>query len=115
MTPRPTADPAIRDRIRARRLLRGWSVRHAASRAGVSHATWSRIERGLQAADNRFMLADIAAALECSPSDLAGGPAPATDRAAAAAMAGVHRIRRALIDIDLDEPSLRAAPPIGEL
>ena len=74
MTPRPTCDPTIGERIQARRQLRGWSVRYAASRAGISHATWSRIERGRQAADNRFMLADIAAALECSPADLAGIP-----------------------------------------
>ncbi|MFD0520219.1 helix-turn-helix domain-containing protein [Paractinoplanes durhamensis] len=67
MTPRRNADPEVGERIRARRLLRGWSIRYAASRAGVSHATWSRIERGRQAADNRFMLADIAGALECAP------------------------------------------------
>ncbi|MFI5898069.1 helix-turn-helix domain-containing protein [Actinoplanes sp. NPDC051513] len=119
MTPRPTADPGIGERIRARRLLRGWSMRYAASRAGISHATWSRIERGRQAADNRFMLADIAAALECSPADLAGMPVPATDRAAAAALAGVDGIRRALIDIDLAEPGAESAadltPPLAEL
>src|SRR3954462_12711352 len=98
MTPRPTTDPTIGERIRARRLLRGWSLRFAASRAGISHATWSRIERGLQAADNRFMLADIAAALECSPAELAGTPVPATDRAAVAAHAAVHGLRQALVD-----------------
>ncbi|MFF5297288.1 helix-turn-helix domain-containing protein [Paractinoplanes globisporus] len=115
MTPRPTADPAIGERIRARRLLRGWSMRYSASRAGISHATWSRIERGRQAADNRFMLADIAAALECSPADLAGGPVPAADRAAAAALAGVRGIRQALVDIDLAEPASAAARPFAEL
>jgi transcriptional regulator with XRE-family HTH domain len=115
MTPRPTADPGIGERIRARRLLRGWSMRHAASRAGISHATWSRIERGRQAADNRFMLADIAAALECSPADLAGTPVPAADRAAAAALAAVNGIRQALIDIDLAEAAAGPAPPLGEL
>ena len=115
MTPRPTADPSIGERIRARRLRRGWSIRYAASRAGVSHATWSRIERGLQAADNRFTLADIAGALECSPADLAGAPVPAADRAAAAAQAGVHGIRQALVDADLTEPSARPAPPVAEL
>jgi transcriptional regulator with XRE-family HTH domain len=115
MTPRPTADPGIGERIRARRLLRGWSLRYAASRAGVSHASWSRIERGLQAADNRFMLADIAGALECSPVDLAGAPVPATDRAVGAAHAGVRALREALIDIDPAEPADRAAPPVGEL
>ena len=115
MTPRPTADPTIGERIRARRLLRGWSIRYAASRAGVSHATWSRIERGRQAADNRFMLADIAGALECSPAELAGAPVPAADRAAAAAQAAVHGIRQALVDIDLAEPAGRSAPPVAEL
>ena len=115
MTPRPTPDPGIGERIRTRRLLRGWSLRYAASRAGVSHASWSRIERGLQAADNRFMLADIAGALECSPVDLAGRPVPAADRAAGAARAGVRAIREALIDIDLAEAADRVAPPIGEL
>jgi transcriptional regulator with XRE-family HTH domain len=114
MTPRPTADPSIGDRIQARRVLRGWSIRHAASRAGISHATWSRIERGRQAADNRFMLADIAAALECSPADLAGIPVPATDRAAVAAHAAVHGIRQALVDIDLD-PAGPAAGPANDL
>lgn len=106
---------SIGERIRVRRLLRGWSVRHAASRAGLSHATWSRIERGLQAADNRFVLAEIAAALECSPADLAGVPVPAADRAAMAARAGVYGIRQALVDLDLTDDAGRAAPPVAEL
>jgi transcriptional regulator with XRE-family HTH domain len=105
----------IGDRIRDRRLLRGWSVRHAASRAGLSHATWSRIERGRQAADNRFVLADIAAALECSPDDLAGEPVPAADRDALAAQAGVHAIRQALVDGDLSGEAPRPEPAITEL
>ncbi|WP_244945438.1 helix-turn-helix domain-containing protein [Couchioplanes caeruleus] len=115
MTPRRSADPAVSERIRARRLLRGWSVRYAASRAGVSHATWSRIERGLQAADNRFMLAAIAGALECAPADLAGAEVPAPDRATAAARAGVLALRRVLVDIDLTEPPAGPAPPVAEL
>src|SRR5690348_2858704 len=112
MTPRRRADTTVGERIRTRRLLRGWSVRYAASRAGVSHATWSRIERGLQAADNRFMLADIAGALGCAPADLAGTGSPATDRASAAARAGVLGLRRALIDIDLTEPPAEPASPL---
>ncbi|MCA2217932.1 helix-turn-helix domain-containing protein [Jidongwangia harbinensis] len=107
--------PTIGDRIRERRARHGWSVRHAASRAGISHASWSRIERGRQAADNRFMLADIAAALECAPDDLAGAPVPATDRAAMSAQSRVYGIRQALVDIDLSEPATRAAPPIAGL
>ncbi|MEV4343400.1 helix-turn-helix transcriptional regulator [Actinoplanes sp. NPDC049596] len=115
MSPRPLADPTVGERIRARRLLRGWSIRYAASRAGISHATWGRIERGLQAANNRFMLADIAEALECSSGDLAGTPVPGADRAAAITRAGVHALRTALIDIDLAEPGLEDAPPMAEL
>ena len=98
-----------------RRLLRGWSVRYAASRAGVSHATWSRIERGLQATDNRFILADIAGALGCTPTELAGTGVPAPDRATMAARAGVLGLRRALIDIDLSEPPAGGAPEIADL
>jgi transcriptional regulator with XRE-family HTH domain len=115
MTLRRIADPAVGERIRVRRLLRGWSVRYAASRAGVSHATWSRIERGLQTADNRFMLADIAGALGCAPADLADAGVPAVDRATAAARAGVLDLRRALVDIDLSEPPARPAPPMTEI
>ncbi|WP_433826273.1 helix-turn-helix domain-containing protein [Actinoplanes sp. CA-015351] len=100
MTPRHTADPSIGSRIQARRLLRGWSIRYAATRAGISHSTWSRIERGVQAADNRFILADLATALECSPAELAGTPIPASDRAAVAAHAAVHAVRQSLVDLD---------------
>src|ERR687889_926431 len=103
MTARPYPEPTIGERIQARRLLRGWSLRYAASRAGISHASWSRIERGRQAADNRFTLADVAAALECSPADLVGTPVPVADRAAMAAQVGVYGIRQALVDIDLSE------------
>ncbi|MEV6303676.1 helix-turn-helix transcriptional regulator [Actinoplanes sp. NPDC051861] len=108
-------ESGVGERIRQRRLVKGWSVRFAASRAGVSHATWSRIERGLQAADNRFMLAGIAAALECSPADLVGVDVPAEDRLAAAARAGVVGLRRAIVDIDLSDPPGGAAPEISEL
>lgn len=100
-------DQTIGERIRARRLLRSWSVRHAADRAGISHASWSRIERGLQAADNRFVLADIAAALECSIVDLTGTPMPSADRRAAAAQAGVRAVRTALVERRAGGPALR--------
>ncbi|MEV6348345.1 helix-turn-helix domain-containing protein [Actinoplanes sp. NPDC051851] len=112
---RLVADPTIGQRIQARRVLRGWSIRYAASRAGVSHATWSRIERGLQAADNRFTLAEIAAALECSPVDLVGVPVPAADRALVAAHAAVHGVRQALVDVDLSEVSPREPRPLPEV
>jgi transcriptional regulator with XRE-family HTH domain len=84
-------------------------MRYAASRAGISHATWSRIERGRQAADNRFMLADIAGALDCAPAELTGVAVPAADRDVVAAHAHVHAIRQALVDIDLSEPAAPAS------
>ncbi|WP_433796099.1 helix-turn-helix domain-containing protein [Actinoplanes sp. CA-252034] len=115
MTPRPSGDPDIGERIRARRQLRGWSVRFAASRAGISHATWSRIERGRQAADNRFTLADIAAALDCAPAELTGVAVPAADRDVVAAHAYVHAIRQALVDVDLTEPAVPSSTPVTEL
>src|SRR4051794_28290677 len=105
----------VGERIRARRLLRGWSMRYAASRAGVSHATWSRIERGRQAADNRFMLAEIAGALECSTAELVGVAVPAADRETVAAQVAVHGIRQALVEADPRERSDRVAPPVAEL
>src|SRR5512138_1199035 len=105
----------VGERIKARRLLRGWSVRHAASRAGISHATWSRIERGQQAADNRFMLADIAAAQECSSAEMVGVAVPAADRETVAAHVAVHAVRQALVDADLREGPDRPAPAVGEL
>jgi hypothetical protein len=89
-------------------------MRFAATRAGIAHSTWGRIERGELAADNRFLLADIAAALECSPADLDGAPAEG-DATVAAAHRAVHAVRGALIDLDLNEPSDRPAPPVAEL
>jgi len=108
-------DRTIGDRIRARRLMRAWSIRHAADRAGISHASWSRIERGLQAADNRFVLADIASALECSIVDLTGTPMPSTDRQAAEAQASVAVLRRALVEIDPTDNGRAARRPAVEL
>ncbi|MEV4352531.1 helix-turn-helix transcriptional regulator, partial [Actinoplanes sp. NPDC049596] len=115
MTSPSSADLEVGDRIRARRLTRGWSIRHAASRAGLSHATWSRIERGIQTAGNRFTLARIAEALECTPDDLARAAVPAADRDVRAALTGAVAVRRALIDVDLTEAAEGAAPPMAEL
>lgn len=108
-------DDSIGERIRQRRQLRGWSIRFAASRAGLNPSTWSRIERGITSADNRFVLAEIAAALECSTAELAGVPAGSADPEVAAALAGVGPVREALIDADLGEPATRPARPLGAL
>jgi len=111
----PSQDSFIGDRIRQRRQLRGWSIRFAASRAGLNPSTWSRIERGLTSADNRFVLAEIATALECSVADLAGVPAASSDRQVAAAIAGIGPVREALIDVDLDEDATCAPKSLPEM
>lgn len=115
MARNPVPETTIGERITARRLLRGLSVRYAATRAGMTHAAWSRIERGIQAADNRFVLADIAAALECAPVELTGVLLPTADRQAMAAHACVYAIREALVDADLAMPSTRSARPLPAL
>jgi transcriptional regulator with XRE-family HTH domain len=98
-------DQSIGGRIRARRQLRGWSVRFTADRAGLTHASLSRIERGLQSADNRFVLADIAAALECSVAELTGSPVTLTDASVVSARASVAAIREALLEADFASAS----------
>lgn len=90
-------DPSIGDRIRARRELRGWSVRYSASRAGISHTSWSRIERGQQRTD-RYMAVDLAAALECSVADLTGQAYTPADRQLDAARIDAERVWRTMMD-----------------
>jgi transcriptional regulator with XRE-family HTH domain len=116
MRRRPSPDTTIGERIRDRRLQRSWSIRHAADRAGISHATWSRIERGLQTADNRFVVADIAAALECSVAELVGAVKSAVaDHDLISAQASVYAIREALLEAAPDERPTVDAPPLDEL
>jgi transcriptional regulator with XRE-family HTH domain len=86
------ANPSIGERIKTRRQLRRWSIRHASSRAGIAHTTWSRIERGEMRTD-RYMIADLAAALECSVTDLTGQPYAPADRTLEAAHIHVERGR----------------------
>lgn len=112
---RPTPDPAIGEQIRTRRQARGWSVRYAADRAGLAHSTWSRIERGLLSADNRFVLADIAAALECSVADLTRQPAVPVDRDLAVAHSRVLDLRGTLMDTALDEPATHEPRPLAQI
>lgn len=115
MARRPTPDPTIGDRIRTRRQLRSWSMRFAADRAGLSHSTWSRIERGLVSADNRFVIANIAAALECSVAELTGQPGTPPDRDAAAARTAAPAVLQALIEVDLSQDPTCTPRPIEEL
>lgn len=110
-----TPDETIGQRIQLRRTARGWSIRFAASRAGISHTTWSRIERGERSADNRFLIADMAAALECSVVELTGHPATAVNDSAGEARAGMRALRQALVEADLSEEPVCAPRPLPEL
>lgn len=108
-------DPSIGERIRDRRELRGWSIRFAASRAGIAHTTWGRLEKG-EIRSDRYTISDVAAALECSVADLTGQPHhPPSDRALETAHAAVPALWRALIEIAPDEPPSAAALPTPAL
>lgn len=98
-----------------RRVARGRSIRHLADVAGISHTTWSRIERGLIAADNRFTLAAIAEALECSVADITARPGAPADREDAESEVRVRAIRQALVEADLEEGTTLVPGPIATL
>lgn len=108
------ADPSIGERIQARRALRKWSIRYAASRAGISHTTWMRIERGESRTD-RYMITDLAAALECSVTDLTGQPYVPADRNLETAHARVDIVWRAMMAHPLSEPPDVPPPPTSAL
>jgi len=107
-------DPSIGERIQARRELRGWSIRHAASRAGIAHTTWSRIEHGELRTD-RYMVADIAAALECSITDITGQPYAPADRQLQAAHIAAERLWQTMMALPMDEPPSAGAEPTSDL
>lgn len=107
-------DPSVGERIQARRELRRWSIRHAASRAGIAHTTWMRIEKGELSTD-RYMIANLATALECSVAELTGQPHVPADRVLEAAQATVPDVWRTVVDIAPDEPPVRPAPPLAAL
>jgi len=88
-------------RIKAQRLVRGLSIRLAADHAGISNASWSRIENGKQGADNRFVIARIAEALRCSVAELTGQPVVPTDREQAEVGGTAYEVMRAVVEADL--------------
>jgi transcriptional regulator with XRE-family HTH domain len=100
--------------MRARRELRGWSIRFAASRAGVAHTTWLRIERGDLRTD-RYMIADIAAALDCPVADLTGRPYTPADRQLELAHSRLEPVRRTLVEIAPNEPTDRQRQSVSVL
>lgn len=110
-------DETIGARIAALRKRRGWSGRFLASRAGINASTLSRLERGLRSASNRYLLSDLAAALECSVVDITGQPYPAADAALERAHRGMTMLRSALVEASPDEPAATPGPlmPVPQL
>jgi transcriptional regulator with XRE-family HTH domain len=111
--PRLISDEPIGERIRLLRRQRGWSARYAASVAGISHTQWSRIENGLRSADNRFVLAEIAAALRVPLSDLTTTGAMPDDRGHG--HQAIYGITKAIIEADLDYPATVTPGPLAPL
>lgn len=107
-------DPSIGQRIRTRRELRRWSMRFAADRAGMAHTTWSRIEKGTLRTD-RYLIADLTAALECSVTDLTGQPYTPGDRQLEAAHIGAQRMWQIMMAHPLTEPEAGVPAPAGQL
>jgi transcriptional regulator with XRE-family HTH domain len=109
-------DPTIGERVRDRRKLLGLSARGAALAAGLSHTTWSRIERGERGANNRFVLARMARALRCPVSDIIGERAVPDAREAAVTKAAVTEALRAIMAADPEYASQMAdIPPLKAL
>jgi len=105
MSPRGTpAGDTIGQRVRERRQHRGWSLRFVASRMDMSPSGLSMIERGQRSANNRYLLADLAVALECSVADLTGEPYLPADRQLEVAHARVNALRAALVEAAPDYP-----------
>ena len=89
----PFADPAapLAARLRLRRERLGLRAADLAARAGTTRATISQIERGVNANPGLGLLARLAAALACCPSELAPDPTSAAGPSAAAAAKEVAR------------------------
>ncbi len=104
----------IGERIRTRRKLLKLTVRHAADIAGISHASWGRIERGVQGTNNRFTLAKIAEALRCSVAALTGQAV--TPAEVEHVETGAYETMRAIVESDLSyAPLVVDVPPVAEL
>jgi len=106
---------SIGERIRAQRLARGLSARQAADYAGISIASWSRIENGKQSADNRFVIARIAGALRCSVAELTGRTAVPADREQAETGGTAYELMRAVVEADLTYTPDGEPGPLDEL
>ncbi|MEV0733603.1 helix-turn-helix transcriptional regulator [Polymorphospora sp. NPDC050346] len=115
MRSRSIATEPIGDRLRMLRLQRNWSIRHAASLAGISHVQWGRLERGERSADNRFMLAALAKALNVPLAELTGSGAVGLEHGGTEAKTAIYHTMQAVIEADLEDAPAVAATPIERL
>lgn len=114
MTLTQTTD-GVGDRIKARRLELGKSLRVIAGQAGISSSHLDRIEKGITAGSNRFHIAAIAKALGCPVEELTGTVVPG-GRDGALTRAAANDTIRALLDADLTFPTDATPPPsVGHL
>lgn len=109
MTLKENAD-RVGARIRARRQSRGLSIETLAGLVGINKSTLSRIETGLNAGDNRFIIARIAEALRCPVEALTGVVVPGGRDGAETAAAAFDTVRT-LVDTDLDFPPAGDSTP----
>ncbi|WP_181019785.1 helix-turn-helix domain-containing protein [Nonomuraea typhae] len=102
-------------RLRTLRRWRGMKQAELAGLAGISQSYLSMAERGQRAIDNRWIIADLASALQISESDLTGGPHLTQDPLQARPHATVAALRFALTSAELGESAVDRARPIGDL
>ncbi len=113
-SPQIATEP-IGERLRMLRLQRNWSIRHAASLAGISHVQWGRLERGERSADNRFMLAALAKALNVPLSELTGSGAVGSEHGRVETKTAIYQAMQAAIEADLEDPSAATIGPVEPL
>jgi transcriptional regulator with XRE-family HTH domain len=109
------ANDRVGDRVRVRRQSLGLSLETCAGLAGINKSTLSRIERGINGGDNRFIIANLAKALRCPVEYLTGVVVPG-GRDGAEVTAATYETVRSLITADLDfDPEHGLLTPIDQL
>lgn len=108
-------ETTIGARLRTLRRWRGMTLIELAGMAGMSKSHLSMIERGLSALDRRSWIANLAAALRVSETDLVGGPHLTADPVQAEPHAAIPLIRESLLANTLTAPMADQARPLRDL
>jgi transcriptional regulator with XRE-family HTH domain len=112
--PQPRASE-IGSRLRMIRRRRGLTQDVVAGLAGISKPYLSQLENGLRAFERRSLFERLAAALDCSITDLTGEPYLPVDRQDAEGMAAIPGLEQGLHDCTLDDVPDIPARPVAEL